>query len=87
YSPEDIAQVMPKYFATSSNVTQENERQKNLAELSVIENEVTDWMAPYVRTYGGFSPKQVIDSLLGKNDDELAKYLAGLSLQPEIASL
>jgi len=87
YQPDDIAEVIPKYLATTSNVSQENDRRKNLAELSVIEEKVTEWMAPYARKFAGMSPKQVIDSFQGKNTDDLAKYYAALALQPEIASL
>lgn len=86
YDPEEVAKVLPKYLATSSNVTQENERQKNLAELNVIEERVTEWMAPYVRKVAGMSPKQVIDSFKGKDPHGLAKYYAALALQPEIAA-
>lgn len=85
--PAEISKVIPKYLATTSNVTQENERQKNLAELGVFEETVTDWMAPYIRKVAGMSPQQIVDTLKGENIDALAKYYAALSLQPEIAAL
>jgi hypothetical protein len=81
------SEVIPKYLATTSNVTQQNQRQQNLSELSAIENLTTDWMAPYSRKFAGMSPKQIVDSFGGKNDDALAKYYAALALQPEIAAL
>lgn len=87
YSPQDIESVMPKYFATASNVTQQNQREQNLAELEVMEDTITDWMAPYARKFAGMSPKQIADSFGGKNIDSLAKYYAALSLQPEMAAL
>lgn len=87
YNPEDVAKAKSRYLATSGNVRMENERQKNLAELNTIEDKVTDAMAPYISTFAGYSTKQIIDSYKGRNTDDLAKYLAARSLQPEIAAL
>lgn len=87
YDSKEIAKVIPKYLATASNATAENERQKNLAELHVIEGLATEWIAPYARTFGGMSVKSAIDSFKGEKDNELAKYYAGLALQTEIGAL
>jgi hypothetical protein len=87
FGTEEAHNAAAKYLPTSQNVTRENTRQKNLAELNVLEKHVSDAMAPYISTYFDYSPKQVADAFGGKNQDDLAKYLAARALQPELASL
>ncbi len=87
YKREQISEAVPKYLATSGNVKLENERQKKVAELNVLEDRVTNAMAPYIQTFYGKSPQFVADALRGKSIDEQAKYLAGRALQPEMGAL
>jgi hypothetical protein len=86
-NPEDVSQSKVKYLATSGNVKIENERQKKVAELNVLEDRVTDAMAPYIKTFYGKSPEFIMDAFKGRNTDDLARYLAARALQPEMASL
>lgn len=87
YKPKDIENVTSKYLATSGNVKLENERQKKVAELNVIEDHVTEALAPYIGTIGGYSMLQTIDALKGESPDKQARYFAARALQPELAAI
>lgn len=82
-----IKKVKPAYVTDAINIRQQRMRDAVIAELNIMEPEITDWMAPYIGTWANYSPKQIINSAWNKDPEGVAKYLAAISIQPEMAAL
>jgi hypothetical protein len=83
----DISNVNPSYAPKGQIVAQQQKREAAKNEMDSISNDVTNAIAPYSRQFGDDNPKLVIDSLQGKNNDALGKYLAARALNPELSAM
>lgn len=85
YDPKHPPEAI--YELTKSNQKSLNEREyasKEVKYLSDFINKATGDYASKVREY---SPSQVKDALLGKNEEQQAKFLAARALSPELINL
>ena len=77
----------PNYYPTQALTTQNLKAIQADAELDAMGSMATANIKPYAETFLGYSPSQIIDSLSGQNDEQLGKYIAGLTVQQEIANV
>lgn len=82
----DVDKVKRIYNPTTANITQQKNRDSKLAETDVFRKYILKGAEKYISTVGGMSPGFHIDSLLDKNEDDRAYYLAGRLLQTENAA-
>ncbi len=84
----DISNYKPIHAATGANQTAIVKAEGGLAEIKVMEDLTKKWLAPYSgNLMWGHSPKQVLDSLSGKSDDDIGKFLAGRVLSRDIPTI
>ena len=81
FDPKHLPQ--PDYLPTNGNITKLKERQAALAELKSLKDFTTKNLKPYSETFLGYSPKQIVDSALGRNKNQLTKFLAARALSQE----
>lgn len=83
----DLNSVEPQQGLTTAGITSLNDLEGQFAEIAVIDRRVNRPIEKYSSgKWFGYSPKQIIDSLKGK-DEEVGEYLAALALQPELAGI
>lgn len=85
FDPNNMPEAI--YPLTGADRTRLHQRQQANAESKILSKTISEWMAPYSRRFGGYSPKQLGEALKGENPDGQAKYLAALALQPEQAGI
>jgi hypothetical protein len=74
------------YSTTASGRNTLQQQEGSLAELGVLEDEITKGMEKYGgNLMWGHSPQQVMDAISGHNDEEQGKFLAARALQIEAA--
>lgn len=77
----------PDFLPTRQNITQLKKRQSALKEVDSLGKFVREGLAPYSRKFKGYSPKQIVDSLRGKNKEQQKKFFAAMMLTPELANI
>lgn len=85
YDPNNLPP--PIYPATNRDIGQVHASQRAIAELEKLDDTISSAMAPYAQRVHGYSPKQIIDSLSGENEEDLAKFLAARAIQPEMSAI
>ena len=81
----DLTEGGGSYLATGAARTGIINAKSSAAELDVLENLTAKDLSQYGATFGGYSPAQIKDSLLGKDKDAMIRFLGARALQPEIA--
>jgi len=81
----DYTDLQKEYTPTTANITDEKKREALGREVDVLEKFVTHAMAPYIKTWNGYSPDLLYDQLKGKNKEQVADYLAARGLQSGLA--
>ena len=82
FDPENLPD--PIYPNSKADISLIKRRQGALKELESINNDVAAWAGPYAQKIKGYSPKQVMDAISGKNPDQQAKFLAARGLAQEL---
>jgi hypothetical protein len=83
----DITKVVPNYAAGEQNIKDAQRIAAYADEIDVFEKNITEGLGPYQNKIGGYSFKQIADSLSGESPDKVAKALAARALSPELISL
>lgn len=83
----NLSEVTPIYNPQPAALRQMQIRQGGVAEINTIADKVNNWIAPYSRTFMGYSPDQIMDALKGENKSAQAKYWAGRALTPELSAM
>ena len=75
------------YPPTGETQTAIQRQQYRTNALDAINGIAASWLAPYIKTVGGLSPKMIYQSLVNqtKNRGAIARGLAAAAVQPEIA--
>lgn len=81
HPPDPIYPLGPK------NITDLNNREYASREISYLSDFITKATGEYANKIKGYSPSQVMDSLVGKNKEQQAQYLAARALAPELVNL
>jgi hypothetical protein len=76
-----------EYLPTTKGITDYNNRIWAGREMSYINRYISKNTGQYASTFMGENPKLIWDSLVGANKDKQIKYLAALSLAPELGNL
>jgi len=85
YSPDSPPD--PIYELTNANRKALSEREYASREIKYLSNFINKSTGDYAYKVKSFSPEQVKDALLGKNDEQQASYLAARALSPELINL
>jgi hypothetical protein len=85
YDPDNPPE--PIYELSSKNRSALNEREYASREVKYLSNFITKATGEYANKIKQYSPNQVKDALLGKNDEQQAKFLAARGLSPELINL
>lgn len=82
-----LKNVTPIYPATTGAITQTQKRSAAVAEVNSITPFITNALAPYARSFAGYSPTQIADALSNDNPDKQARFLAARTLVPEMSAM
>lgn len=86
-SAEDAATLTPINAPTSSNISATKKSKSAVAELDVMDKEISDAIAPYANRYNGLSMKQLIQAIKGEDEDAQARLIAANNLMMESSAL
>lgn len=87
YGSDPSKWPQPNYAPTKETLTQNQGQASRSIESDYLQPLVSQWMAPYSRTFFGYSPALEYDSLMGENKDAQAKALAAKALAPNMADI
>jgi hypothetical protein len=87
YGSDSSKWPQPNYAPTKETITQNQGQASRSVESDYLQPLVSNWMAPYSRTFFGYSPALEYDSATGENKDAQAKALAARALAPNMADI
>jgi hypothetical protein len=87
YGSDSSKWPQPNYAPTKETITQNQGQASRSIESDYLQPLVSNWMAPYSRTFFGYSPALEYDSATGENKDAQAKALAARALAPNMADI
>lgn len=77
----------PLYVATGEDRKQLNLNKRMDAELNVLNEHITEGMAPYSRRIGDVPIKQILEGISGLNTEGQQRFFAAQALQPELQAI
>jgi len=85
YNPNNLP--APDFLPTRQNIATLKRRQAALAEVDSLGKFVREGLAPFARTFQGYSIPQVAQALTGYDEKQQIKFLAARMLTPELANI